>query len=159
MANHRVAFFLGVLVCAVVFAPDADGLTIASGKVGLGFIPDGNVFGGHANVHVGPFGYYTEFFKKSGVTTVNLGGNFIQFKVPAPRFHPYFGFGGGISRSSGGGLSRTRLMASATGGAETGLSGRYGLFGQLKYIYTFGTKTLATRELAIQAGLVFNLGI
>ena len=162
MVNRKAAILLGMLMCALVFAPNAEGLTIASGKVGVGFIPDGKIFGGHAKVGVGPFSFFTEFFKKSGTTTANFGGNIFQLKIPTPGFQPYFEGGGGISRSSGGGTSKTRLMASAAAGAEMGLSGKTGLFGQVKYIYTFGAKKLGierVRDVAIQAGLVFKLGI
>ena len=76
-----------------------------------------------------------------------------------PQLHPYIEAGGGISRSSGGGTSKTRAMANAVVGAEVDLSERTRLFGQVKYIYTFGSETLAVREVAIQAGLSFNLNL
>ena len=159
MVNRKAAILLGMLMCALVFAPNAEGLTIASGKVGVGFIPDGKIFGGHAKVGVGPFSFFTEFFKKSGTTTANFGGNLLSIKLPSPSLKPYFECGGGISRSSGGDTSKTYLMLNAVAGAEMGMSAGTGLFGQVKYIYTFGTETLAVRDVAIQAGLVFNLGL
>ena len=160
--TRKTALFLCLLISGLAFAPDVQGLDLASVKVGVGYIPDGSIFGGMVKASLGPFSTYTEFFKKSGTTTVNLGGNIFSLKLPLPKLHPYIEAGGGINRSSGGGSSKTRAMANVVVGGEMEMGGNTRLFAQVKYIYTFGSKVVTidfNREVAIQAGLSFHLGL
>ena len=150
--------FLVLLLIAVALAPDAHALVGVSLKLGAGLIADGTVPGGIAALELGPISPFAEIFHKSGVTTVNLGGNLI-FKLPAPIVKPYGGLGGGLSRASGGGTSKSRGLFDLVAGADVKLPGATGLFGQVKYLYSFGSGTFVLRDVAFQAGVVFHLGI
>ncbi|OGG54738.1 MAG: hypothetical protein A3F84_25955 [Candidatus Handelsmanbacteria bacterium RIFCSPLOWO2_12_FULL_64_10] len=87
-----------------------------------------------------------------------MGGNLV-FKLPLPMVKPYGGAGGGISRISGGGTSKSHGLFDLVVGADVKLPGAAGLFGQIKYFYTFGNGAFVVRDVAFQAGVVFGLGI
>lgn len=163
MKRKRV-FFLVLLLSGLFLSTNAYGLSLASVQAGASFIPDGKIFGAMVKASLGPFfSTYAEFFKKGDHTTTNVGGNFFSLKLPTPKLKPYIDFGGGLNRSSDGDNSKTRLMANVAAGAELALGGKTSLFGQVKYIYTFGSSALigndVGRDVVIQAGLSFNLGI
>jgi len=158
--NRKRVFFLVLLLSGILLSTNAYGLSLASVQAGAGFIPDGKIFGAMVKASLGPFfSTYAEFFKKEGITTTNVGGNFFSLKLPTPKLKPYIDFGGGLNRSSGNGASKTRLMASVAAGAEIPMGEKSGIFGHVKYIYTFGSDLMAVRDVVIQAGLSFNLGI
>ena len=149
---------LVLIACILFVAHDANALVGVGFKLGAGWIPNGSIPGGMAAVELGPLNPYVDVFRKSGTTTVNLGGNLV-FKLPLPLVKPYGGAGGGLSRISGGGTSRSRGLFDVVAGADVKLPGTLGLFGQIKYLYTFGSGTFLLRDVAFQAGVVFSLGI
>ncbi|MSS71318.1 MAG: hypothetical protein EXS64_07495 [Candidatus Latescibacteria bacterium] len=149
---------LALIACVLFVVHDADALVGVGFKLGAGWIPDGKIPGGMVAVELGPLSPFVEAFRKSGTTTVNLGGNLI-FKLPLPLVKPYGGAGGGLSRISGGGASRSRGLFDLVAGADVKLPGAVGVFGQIKYLYTFGSGTFLLRDVAFQAGVVFSLGI
>jgi hypothetical protein len=153
-----VVILLALAGVTLLASNDAHALVGVSVKLGAGLIPDGSVPGGMAAVELGPLSPFAEVFRKSGTTTLNLGGNLI-FKLPAPIVRPYGGLGGGVSRASGGGVSKSRALFDLVAGADVKLPGTTGLFGQIKYLYTFGSGPFAVRDVAFQAGVVFRLGI
>lgn len=150
------------LIASILFVtPDAYALVGVSVKLGAGIIRDNGVPGGMAAVELGPLSPFVEVFRKSGATTFNVGGNLI-FKLPLPMVKPYGGAGGGISRISGGGTSKSHGLFDLVAGADVKLPGTAGLFAQVKYLYTFGSGTFVVRpvrDVAFQAGVVFSLGI
>jgi len=142
--------------CTSLVASDAQALGAL--KLGAGVIPNGRVPGGMVALEMGPFSSFIEVFKKSGTTTANLGGNLI-LKLPMPMLQPYAGAGGGLSKVSGDQFpTKTNLMLDLVVGADLHFSGKVGLFGQIKYIYTFGSGALIVRDVAFQAGFALRLG-
>ena len=155
--SRTAAVILSLLVATLASAPRAEAILGASVRVGGSFIPDGRIPGGIVNADIGPLNPFAEIYRKSGVTTVNLGGH-ILLKLPLPLVKPYGGIGGGITRSSGGGASRSRTLFSLKAGADLKIWGNAGLFGQIEYLYTFGSGSFGlVRKVAIQAGLAFGL--
>lgn len=155
----RLIIALGLLLALTLPASQAHAIVGVTLKLGGTFIPNGSVPGGIVQAHIGPISPFAEFYKKSGVTTTNLGVNFIFLKLPFPVLSPYIGAGGGISRSSGGGVSKSRTLVDGIGGIEVKLSPSLRFFGQVKYLYTLGSGVFVTRDVALQGGLVFHLGI
>ncbi|MSS72518.1 MAG: hypothetical protein EXS64_13645 [Candidatus Latescibacteria bacterium] len=158
----RFTVVLMMLVASASLVPrDAHALGVSI-KLGPGFIPNGSIPGAMAAVELGPTSPFIEMFRKSGITTSNMGGNLI-LKLPLPVIKPYGGAGGGISRVSGGGIpSKVYRMLDLVAGADVNLPGTVALFGQVKYIYTFGSGALSgasrVRDIAFQAGLMVRLG-
>jgi hypothetical protein len=125
--------------------------------MGLGLIPDGSIPGVMAAVEFGSISPFVEVFRKSGTTTTNLGGNFM-LKLPLPMLQPYVAAGGGISQVSASGSPTTsHRMVDLLAGANLNLSGALGVFGQAKYIYTFGSGFDRVRNVAFQVGLLLGL--
>jgi hypothetical protein len=149
---------LALIACVLFVVHDANALVGVGFKLGAGLIPDGKIPGAMVAVELGPLNPYVDVFKKSGTTTFTLGGNLI-FKLPLPLVKPYGGVGGGLSRISAGGVSSSRGLFDLVAGADVKLPGTVGLFGQIKYLYTFGGGTFLLRDVAFQAGMVFSLGI
>jgi len=151
---------LALWIALWIFPSSAN--AVLSFSVGGGFIPDGSRPGGLVQGHIGPITPFAEFFKKSGVTNVNLGVNLILDKTSVSVIHPYGGFGGGISRSSDAVDSKARTMVNAVTGVNLKLSDAAGLFLQVKYLYSFGSDSgltnLVVREFIIQGGLKFGIG-
>ncbi len=152
-----IATLLLTLALTFCAASSAQALVGFSIKLGGGLIPDGRRPGGIVQADIGPISPFAEFFKKSG-TTFNTGANFLV-RLPTPLLSPYAGFGGGISRTTAAGISKSRTLMNLLIGADLKTQGTLSFFGQAKYIYTFGGKTLALRELAFQAGLRFYFGL
>lgn len=155
---NRTAAIALALTLTLALAVPAHALVGLSIKLGAGFIPDGSRPGGIVQADIGPLSPFAEFFKKSGVTTVNAGANLL-LRLPFPLLSPYGGAGGGLSRTSAAGASRTRGLFNALAGADLKLPGATSFFGQIKYMYTFGSGNLVVREVAIQAGLRFYIGL
>ncbi len=157
----RAAISILVLCIALLIFPSGANAVLGL-SVGGGFIPDGSRPGGLVQGHIGPITPFAEFFKKPGVTNVNLGVNFILDKTSVSVIHPYGGFGGGVSRSSVSGTSKARTMVNAVTGVNLKVSDAAGLFLQVKYLYSFGSDSgltnLVVREFIIQGGLKFNIG-
>ena len=139
-----------------LFAAEAHAIAGLSIKIGGGFIPEGSRPGGIVKADIGPISPFAEFFKKSGTTTLNLGANLLFFNLPLPILQPYLGGGGGVSWSSGGGQSKAYFLATGVGGTDLKLTESLHLFGQVKYLYTFGSGSFVIRKVAIQAGVVFG---
>jgi hypothetical protein len=151
----------GVILALVVVPSTSNAILGVSIKLGGGFIPDGSVPGAVLQAEVGPLCPFVEFFRKSGVTTVNTGAHLMALRLPAPLVSPYAGIGGGLSRVSSSGTSKTRVMINAVVGTDLKLPGTMSFFGQAKYMYTLGADTgsLGIREVAVQAGLRLYLGL
>ena len=152
-------FALGLFLTLALPASQAHAIVGITIKLGGTFIPNGSVPGGIVQAHIGPISPFAELYKKAGITTTNIGVNFIILKLPFPVLSPYVGGGGGISRSSGGGVSKSRTLIDGIGGIEVKLSPSMRFFGQIKYLYTLGSGVYVTRDVALQGGLVFHLGI
>ena len=149
-----------ILLSALAFsASDADALVGITFKFGGAYIPNGSRPGGVIQADFGPLSPFAELYRKSGVTTANVGLNLIFFKLPLPILQPYIGAGGGISRSSGGGVSKERVMLTGLGGTDLKLTEGLHFFGQIKYLYTLGSGAFVVRDVALQAGVAFRLGI
>jgi hypothetical protein len=158
---RRTPFILIALALAALALPSDAGAGIVglSLKPGFAFIPDGRVPGGILQADIGPLSPFVEAYRKSGVTTANLGVNLVVVRLPAPVVTPYVAGGGGIARASGNGVTKTRAMVNGLAGADVKLPGTTSLFGQIKYIYTLGGSQLAVRDVAFQAGLKIYLGL
>lgn len=159
--NAKAAVALGVVLTLAALPSTSGALVGISIKVGGGFIPNGRVPGALIQAEVGPLCPFAEFFRKSGVTTVNMGAHLIVLRLPAPIVKPYAGIGGGLSRVSASGTSKTRALVNAVVGTDLKLPGTTSLFGQVKYMYTLGAGTgrLGMREVAVLAGLRIYLGL
>ncbi len=158
--NAKGAILLGIFLGLVALPSESGAIAGITIKMGGSFIPNGSVPGGVIQVEVGPLSPFAEFFRRSGVTTVNTGAHLL-LRLPAPLVSPYAGLGGGLSRVAASGASKTRVLASALVGADPKLPGTTSFFGQVKYMYTLGDGTgrLGIREVAIQAGLRLYLGL
>lgn len=159
MVKRSAILAFGLFLGLFAFAGRADALVGITVQVGGGFIPSGSRPGAVAQVELGPLSPFAEFFKKSGQTTTNLGLDLIALKLPLPIVQPYAGFGGGISRTSESGVSKSRLMVTGLAGANLKLTSTKGIFAQIKYFYTIGSGKLIVRQVALQAGISFSLGI
>jgi len=155
---RKSLFFTLILSVLLASSGPCDAIVGVSLKLGGAFIPADSRPGGLIQVDIGPLSPFAELFKKSGITTVNSGVNFL-LRAPSPVFTPYAGVGAGLSRASGGGASSSRALANLLVGADIKLPGTVSFFGQVKYIYTFGSATFRVREVALQGGLRFNFGI
>ncbi|MCZ6632884.1 MAG: hypothetical protein O7G87_05720 [bacterium] len=146
-------------LCSLIVTPQVEAFDLFSFKVGGGYIPEGSLPGGIVKADIGPLSPFAEFFRKNSTTTVNIGANILLIKVSAPILKPYLGAGGGISRSSGGGRSKVRSLITGIAGADLKLTESLHVFGQAKYLYTHGSGRFMIREVALQGGLVFGIGL
>ena len=149
---------VAVLFAILLLASPSHAIVGFSLKLGGAFIPDGSRPGLVVQADIGPVSPFAEFYKKSGITTLNAGANLL-LRIPSPGISPYAGAGAGLSRSSGLGASSTKAMANFLVGADVKLPSTVSFFGQAKYIYTFGTSTFRVRAFAIQGGLRFYFGL
>ena len=148
-----------ICLCPLIVAPQIEAFDLFSFKVGGGYIPEGNLPGGIVKADIGPLSPFAEFFRKNSTTTVNIGANILLIKISAPLFKPYLGAGGGISRSSAGGQTKVRGLITGVGGTDLKLTESLHVFGQAKYLYTYGSGRFIIREVALQGGLVFGVGL
>ena len=157
----RFARHVVVLVFATAFASAGTAWSLVglSLKAGVGYIPDGSRPGALLQADIGPISPFAELFRKSGTTTTSVGVNIIPLRLPAPLLSPYIGGGGGVSRISTDAATKNRAVVNGIAGADLKLPGTTSLFAQVKYIYTLGGKDLAVRDVALQAGLRFYLGL
>ena len=158
--RRTVCITVGLALVVLALCPGSvQAIVGMSLKPGVTFIPDGKRPGGMLQADIGPLSPFAELYKKSGVTTANLGLNLVVARLPAPLVTPYVSGGGGIVRSSGGGITKVKAMVNGLVGADVKLPGSTSLFGQVRYIYTLGGSTLAVRDVAVQAGLKVYLGL
>ena len=157
--RRTVCIAVGLVLTVIALCPgDSAAIVGLSLKPGFTFIPDGRQPGALLQADIGPLSPFAEVYKKSGVTTANLGVN-LAMRLPAPVFTPYVAGGGDIARISGGGVTKVRALVNGLVGADVKLPGTASLFGQIKYLYTLGGSELAVRDVALQAGLKFRLGL
>lgn len=130
-------------------------------SIGGNLIPNGSKLGVLLQGHMGPISLFSEYFTKSGTTTINVGINLLLNKNSVSVTRAYGGFGLGVSRNSTHGKSKIQPMVNALAGHNLKLSNTIGLFLQTKYVYNLGASNslsnLVNRNFILQSGFKFEL--
>ena len=146
-------FILALILITIVCPQDVRATVGIDLKLGGTYTLDGKSPGGVIQLDIGPLSPFAEYYTKSDTTTISAGLCLIFFKLPLPILQPYIGGGGGFSRSSGGGQTKSRALLTGIGGTDLRLTESLHIFGQAKYLYTFGSGAFVIRDLAIQGGV------